>query len=398
LFVNNGGYGATQKLSFGIPPPQKLGIPKPNGGLKAVASRESFGIKQEWSARAVPSSWEVDIKDLEMIPVDFPLEKTRREIFDDASVVAKRISDSLRILSIESEFDNKKAKAKCSTTDCVNFRIRLYAGGEDGLPVCVEVQRRCGSVASFMRSCRAILDFAEGKTVETKTKKIPPFVSKPISQMKCIAPGKPSDVERKLEAAASLDTCLEMIRSNRRDIFLLGLENLGCLTDPIKTSALTALQVSKEIMVDQESDDVREELRMMTDRDVFSMDLDHDASHSSSSAHVRQLVLQAFANSLSICCSDGCLAREISQNKWYSDNMIPSLVDEVKRADQTPNCAYVAISALNSLMSCSSLATRVAVEHGLVDAVQSAHKFGLERHELLAEEAMRCFDVVKRAG
>ena len=126
--------------SFGKAPP--IGLSKPKLGL--TQSRTSFTVTQEWTSQ----QWDVKGHDLEMVPVDFPLERTHREIRCDASEVAKRISSSLQRLSIDAEYDNEKAKAKCKTMECVKFRIRLYASGENGQPVVVEVQRRSGSTSS----------------------------------------------------------------------------------------------------------------------------------------------------------------------------------------------------------------------------------------------------------
>ena len=49
--------------------------------------------------------------------MDFHLERTRREI-NKVSVneVVERITNALRLLSIEAEFDGENAKAKCKTS------------------------------------------------------------------------------------------------------------------------------------------------------------------------------------------------------------------------------------------------------------------------------------------
>jgi hypothetical protein len=204
-----------------------------------LPSSAAFGVKQEWRGSASPSVWDVKGQKLEMLPLDFPLERTHREINDDASKIAARISDALRALSIETEFDCEKAKAKCKTNDCVCFRIRLYAGSENGEPVIMEVQRRNGSAASFMRSCLSILDAAEGKDAVRK-KSLPPFIQKPIGQMKCLQSIAPVVAE----PANPLDNVVDLLRSKKRDSNILGLENLCFLMDPYQTVPFVAIQVS----------------------------------------------------------------------------------------------------------------------------------------------------------
>lgn len=368
--------------SFGKPPP--LGISRtPSGGLSS-GSDSLFGVKQEWSASASPSVWDVKGEDLELVPLDFPLERTHREISEDASKVATRISGALHTLSIETEYNCEKAKAKCKTNDYVNFRIRLYAGSESGQPVIVEVQRRNGSASIFMRSCRAILDAAEGKDM---IRKVLPFMKKPIGQMKCL-----QSIPLAVEAPKNpLDHAMEMLRSNKRDSNMLGLENLCHLTDPVITVATTAVQVSKSVII---GDEVREEIRALTERDVFPLDDEGLANHAD---QLRHLALTVFANALVVCSKDGCLAEALKKQKWFCDHLIPSLLDELGRAESFTNSAYQAACCVHSLVSCSEVAKQLVVDQGGVSILEQAHTFGSRRHALLASETRLCLETIKPA-
>lgn len=326
LFESRGSSG----LLFGKTPP--IGISRPPVGLKPLSRQEDpFAVKKEWCGVADSTIWDVKGEDLEQIPLGFQLERTHREIRDaDAAEVASRITKTLCQLSIEAEYDCKQAKAKCKTNDYVGFRIRLFAGGENGQPVVVEVQRRCGSASSFMRSCRAILDAAEGKTVAVPAqKKLPPF--KPVSQMKCLQSVIKQEEKKDDGSEAALDGVLDMLRSKRSDLNVLGLENLVCLTDPLKTCPVAALRVSRCVAVGDDKFDVREEIRMLTERDVFASGFEEEETAARHMDHLRHLALQIFANSLSMCSKDGCLSLACEQ-KWFADHLIPSLVDELKRA------------------------------------------------------------------
>ena len=186
----------------------------PVSNLKRSVS-ESYAVHKEWSGS---NRW--DVCDLEPIPIDFPLERTHREIHDtEAKEVATRISEALRKLSIEAEYDGEKAKAKCRTSDLVSFRIRLFAGGDGGLPVMVEVQRRSGSPSSFMRSCRAILDSAEGKDISASSssksrKTMPPFMKGPVGGMKCLQ-SVPLKTSPEADTKAGLNKAMEMLRAKQ---------------------------------------------------------------------------------------------------------------------------------------------------------------------------------------
>ncbi len=204
--------------SFGKAPPVGL---KP---LSFGARGGSVSVKREWNE----ANWKVN--SLDPVPLDFPLERTRREIHGaNAAQVAERISNTLRVLSVEAEYDGEKAKAKCKTNDMVSFRIRLFAGDEGNQqPVIVEIQRRSGSPSCFMRVCRQILDGAEGMEIPADTvparKKMPSCMMKaPVSSLKCIQ--KESAVrDPQAEAISSIQKSLELLRSKEMDTNCLGLD------------------------------------------------------------------------------------------------------------------------------------------------------------------------------
>jgi len=377
-----------------------LSFSKPKIGLAPLRS-ESVTVKKEWTGVTSSAIWNVKGEDLEQVPVDFPLERTHREIANvDASEVAARISSVLGALSIEAEYDDEKARAKCKTAEYVSFRIRLYSGGEAGQPVVVELQRRCGSASVFMKSCRAILCAAEGKdmprSASSKTTP-PPFLMTPVSQMKCLQSATVAPKWESLEdsSTAEIEKVLSMLRESRRDSNLLALENLCCLTDPVKTSSVVALQMSKYVALGDDKYDIRDEIREKMDRDVFTAsEFDEDESAHSHIEHLRCLAFRSLANALEMCSKDGCLAAAVESQKWF-DELIPSLLDELKMASTSATTAQEAASSLSSLLSCSDKASRVFSKHGGVDVVKEANAYGKQFHALLAEETGRCLSILK---
>ena len=384
-------------LRFGKPPPLGLSRPGPlssKGDLKRATS-EGLSIKQEWSDVQIVNCW--DVADLDFVPLDFPLERTHREIHGaDAKEVASRIAKALRVLSIEAEYDGKQAKAKCKTRDLVSFRIRLFAGGEGGLPVMVEVQRRSGSPASFMRSCRAILDAAEGKGVEAadlpKFNSSPPFMKGAVCGMKCLESAvlKTNPIE---DMNCGLNKATELLRSKQKDSNLLGLENLCHLTDVLKTRPDIALKVSKRVILGDEDCDIREEVGVMLQRDVFE-ECDEEDSPTTFGDKSRHLALVLFSNALSLTSKDGCLAGAVKSQSWFGDFLIPSLLDEIKSYETSANNSYEAACGLTSLALCSEIACRVMKENSAVEEIKNARQFGLQYHELLANETERCLQAM----
>jgi len=173
------------------------------------------GVSHEWEH----CNWK--ISSLNEVPVDFPLERTRREIYQvPLAKVIDRITNSLRLLSIEADFDGENAKAKCKTSDLVNFRIRLFAGkATTQEPIIIELQRRSGSPRCFMRIAKKILDAAEGMEIEADIiparKKMPLCIMKtPVSKMKCLQKIEKQDPHKMVEMG--IKKSLEMLRSKKK--------------------------------------------------------------------------------------------------------------------------------------------------------------------------------------
>jgi hypothetical protein len=382
---------------FGKGPPLGSSCPGPLSGKTELKRSISVGIavKQEWNE----SNWQVS--DLEQVPLDFPLERTHREIRGaDSAEVAKRISKTLRLLSVEAEYDGEKAKAKCTTSDMVSFRIRLFAGGDDGLPVVVEVQRRNGPPSSFMRVCRHILDGAEGCEVKAETARANrkmPFTKGPIGAMKCLQSAiVKSDPEADMNNG--LNKSMDLLRSKQKDTNLLGLENLCHLTDPLKTRPDIALKACKAVILEKKCLEIREEVAVMLQKDAFlPEEFDDDDDATSLVEKSRHLALVLLSNVLLLTSKDGCLTTAVKSDKWFADYLIPSLLDEVKSYETSANNANEAACGLTSLATCSDLARRVIEENSAVKDLQSAYQFGLQNHELLANEAERALNAIGKS-
>jgi hypothetical protein len=319
---------------------------------------------------------------LELVPLDFPLERTHREIPDvDASTVACRISEILQKLSISAEYCDQTAKAKCKTEDFVSFRIRLYSGGEGGQPVVVEVQRRTGPVQSFMHTCRSILAAAEGQ--ESKPKKGPKAMPS-ISSMKCLQ-GVVPKLDPEAECAKALTTIVELLHDKRIDTNVLGMENLCNLTDPMKTPLNTAELAAKAVVIGDEKFCLREEIYACLQRSSDHA-MDAEEKGVDYGERLRTLSLKAFALSLNLTAQLNCLEGPVKDQSWFQDILLPMLLTEVENVNDSPTRATIAICCLNCLISTSMKSTVLSIR----ESIRNAEEIGNQRHELLATEAGRC--------
>merc|ERR1712207_47031 len=96
------------------------------------------------------------------------------------------------------------------------------------------------------------------------------------------------------------------------------------------------------------------------------------------------------SNVLALTSQDGCLADAIQNQKWFTEFLIPSLLDEVKSFEVSSNNAYEAACGLTFLAKCSDVARRKMKENSAVDDLQLANQFAIFNHELLAVETKRC--------
>lgn len=345
-------------------------------------------IRCEWNE----CNWKIST--LNEVPLGFPLERTRREIDKvPASEVAERITKCLRLLSIEAEFDGKTAKAKCKTSDMVDFRIRLFAGqSRTQEPIIVEIQRRSGSPRCFIGVCKKILDAAEGKEIQPESvsarKKMPPSIMKtPACEMKCL-----QNIDRQdphIEINRGMNKSLEMLRSKRKEVNVLGLENLCFMTDPLKTRPDMAIISCKALFAGQYCTELRDEIGGMLQKDAILPEELGNSPRKELFDKCRHLAIVLLSNVLALTSQDGCLDHAVQNQKWFSEFLIPSLLDEVKNFEVSSNNAYEAACGLTSLAKCSDVARGVMIANSAVGDLQSANQFAIYNHNLLASETRR---------
>lgn len=367
------------------------------GGMKPLARStcEEVSVRREWNEE---SKWNVST--LDQVPFDFPLERTRREIRNlHVSVVVHRISDSLRLLSVEAEYDSENAKAKCKTNDLqpVSFRIRLFAGEDTTQElVIVEIQRRSGSPSCFMRICKKILDGAEGAKVEKETipaKKISCIMNTPITSMKCLQ-SVVSKQDSHKDVIIGINKSLELMRVKEKDVNLLGLENLCYMTDPLKTRPDMAMISCKAVITGQQSIEIRDEIGIMLQKDTFLPEQFEVDVKKNLSEKRRHLAVVLLSNVLALTSQDGCLTDAVENQKWFTEFLIPSLLDEIKSFEVSANNAYEAACSLTYLAVCSDIAKRVMKKNSAVEDLQIAHQFALYNHQLLAVETKRSLEAL----
>jgi len=352
-------------------------------------SRSATGIivRHEWKE----CNWKIST--LNKVPLDFPLERTRREVEVPVTDVVDRITKCLRLLSIEAEFDGENAKAKCKTGDMVSFRIRLFAGQpRTPEPIIVEIQRRSGSPHCFMRVCKKLLDAAEGIEIQPESvparKKMPSCIMRtPVCEMKCLQNIDKQDP--RIEVNMGIKKSLEMLRSKEKDVNVLGLENLCFMTDPLKTRPDMAKISCRAMIFGEYCTEIRDKVGIMLQKDALLREEFEIHPCKELFDKCRHLAIVVLSNVLAMTSQDGCLDDAVQNQKWFTEFLIPSLLDEVKSFEVSSNNAYEAVCGLTSLATCSDVARRVMKENSAVTDLRTANQFAVYNHDLLASETRR---------
>jgi hypothetical protein len=298
-----------------------------------------------------------------VLPEFHPLERTAVFVPNaSVSVVAQRVSDILRDRSIEATYDDDKAKAKCVTTDGVNFRVRLYRGrGNYSHGIIVEVQRRFGTSVQFHSDTQAILDAAEGKTPMPP----PPSLSKSIplvSDDEDYGAPPPS-------GASSLILVRKMLSIAGYDAQYLGLQTLSSLVDAEKIGHSTARAVAVELL--KGNSEVGEKVfnyvrtRNMSDETLVDL---------------RVMALGIIANAIK---ASG------SAPEYLREAIRPCLLQDLKEAEKHPRTALMAAKCMEGYIQ----GDHDSME--LNDVFQTALAVGQARHKSLMQQAQRCISLIR---
>jgi len=196
--------------------------------------------------------WKVSDTRLNALPAGYPPVDPRCSIYvADAppSVVAVRIAEALRRLSVAVEYDEEAPCATCWTADRCHFVIQLWQGPKNAASVrapdipdlsagiLVEGVRLSGSVITYHRLIRSIL--AAAISHDTGDDRRKPYQSDPLefprwnsTEPPQLIPGDDDDRQDHLaNAFGSLEDAANLLEKDRHDAQTIGMERLVHLTD-----------------------------------------------------------------------------------------------------------------------------------------------------------------------
>lgn len=440
------------------PPPIDLSRPRIGYASGQMYSSEIINVDHILPASA-RSNWNVADASLRpMPPLHPPMDRQCTVFVGDASpsVIAARVSDCLRRRSIVVEYDDETATARAVTADRVRFLIRLYRGGSEPSSafshgVIVECTRTRGCPMTFHRACRAILSSAQGEIDSLDY--VNPLV--PISGLEGI-PTLADYQESKQgdsQALMGLEIAWNLLKKDRMDANIIGMESLVLLTEERSAGRGFALIAARAILGETRSDDAEEGeedarfvdihrsiISLVRDRRMTGANgfIDNEDSedeeqnegfeddagganferglrpsvafqHPEDMEHVstlRTLALRALGNALEITAEhNGQLVLDrVIPRLVVEEDIIPALIDEIGEAIIPENQAFNAHDAalaariLRILVSNSVEARRRANASNALAVLEKARLVGGGRHAALEHEADQAFRALRNEG
>ncbi len=296
----------------------------------------------------------------------YPLERPV-EIQECPRNVSARICDSLRLRSIEAEFND--SQALCKTNDFLTYSIDLYLGKDDS--TIVEVMRHKGCGFAFRREREAVLNAAKGNGGVAPSK-LPFIMQIPDDMLKDYEPPTEQEHDDTLSRAA------DMLHSSKREVQLFALQNLSSITTADKLNSDSAKLMSRLIM--KSSYDIREIILAVLNASIREND--------ETSEQILNSCLTIFSNSMSLL-SDGKSLEAIllkeEGSRQFTELMVQKSIEIVKDCKCTHN-ACLALKCLCLLLKNSSSARGIIDDEARM-VVVNAEQFGKQRHFKLEQEA-----------
>jgi hypothetical protein len=391
---------------------------------------------------------------LRPIPAYYPLEKSSRLVGDEnISVVAARVSECLRMLSVQADYDNNMATAALCTPEHVEMHLSLWQGsGKYPQGIIAELQRRKGDALTFHMYCRHILDAAVGNfdAIEFAAKNgqdVNHAYSK-MAERLLTSEAHIGKSDEKKNSYIALEIAASLLKKDRMDARQLGMESLCLLTDPKKTCLSTAIIASRVVLLGTAQDEKKDSSGALDEEDImFEMshlgireailslvqfrrlgddgdyddygekDEGYDSDDGSQHRYpeekehndlLHNLALAVLANSLDVienCDMEQTLARnhaDSGESKacvadcFLSDaeeiskrDILKTLIGELGRASGKPHDACLSAKCLGSLFTASKDARRRAQELKALKVVNTALEIGQRTHVKLETETRK---------
>lgn len=213
-------------------------------------------FEREFKPLIIKKSWANP--QLRPIPNYYPMERSSRilnlnEHEHKLEEITGNVSECFRVLGIQAKYFESPAGAALLTPEQVEIYLYLWKAG-GGKQVCVEVQRRRGDSVTFHRYARHILEAASGDFDPAEYKDYSDSHYLKAAE-KLIRTELTKATDQRQESLIAIELAAGLIKKDRFDARILGMESLCILTDPRKTNLNTALLASRAVLFGVQKDE-----------------------------------------------------------------------------------------------------------------------------------------------
>mmetsp|Transcript_26793 Transcript_26793/g.45682 ORF Transcript_26793/g.45682 Transcript_26793/m.45682 type:complete len:410 (+) Transcript_26793:119-1348(+) len=329
-----------------------------------------------------------DYHSLPEVPMFYPIERTSTVVnCYDPRVSANRILSCLQMLSITAKFSvNEEYALFAETLDHTKFCIRMY---KDRKGILVELQRIDGDSFNFIKDAHILLAYARGEKMdETKvaTRRRSSLTYIPASVMACHAEKCPYE-DTTDQYMMHVE---ELIKKDRSDAILLGIESLLLLTDQERSAVSVA--AADAVLNGNGHLAIKDFILKCIHCPRLTLSPKDDGFQYAfrQCEIMHNTALEILGNSLQTAADAECpslLNSLIQSDEWMGESgILDVLFYDLSNAADRSHDAYHAARCLNTLLDSSSEMKSSLIERGLPNVMKESMNVGQRRHSLLARE------------
>merc|ERR1712232_427117 len=260
----------------------------------------------------------------------------------------------------------------------------------------------CKKVLCAARGDHDNLNNVDDKPMENANKK-PKLMNRPKSSRsnkpKSLSSSKPSasiQMTNQERIQESLEIVDSLLKKERIDANLLGIESLHMLTNIDISGLETAIAAANVVLKDHGHFTIKDKIESLVqywrlcvddDDDDDSCDVDekNDIFDQKHYNQMRNHALNILANSLHVLSLQGTLY--IEEDSWLSTTFLSILISELKQSDSRPHDGAVSAKCLNILIRQSDKIRQSALEQGVDGILWDTLFFSRCANNILAMES-----------
>lgn len=355
---------------------------------------------------SVDSAW--DLGDLPELPYLYLKEKTSVVVMnEEPQTIATRILECAKILCASGQYNGAKARATL-TVNNMEFCVQLFKVTEKTNEcVIVELHRVNGSSITFHSVARSILNAAKAKSMKSKSIQVEERKSELVRRRVVVRDFRDGESSlKKTQDQEELFTCtLEMVdallKKDRVDANLLGMESLELLTRLTSTSDAMVKFVTKIVLTAERFSDIKDTITSLIANYSIDGESVANADEDVYYQKMRVCALSVLSNSIDVMSKENpdTLDEMLRADDWVGDHgLLTLLLNELKKANKSPQEAYLAGSCLKKVFEKSCRMKNHAVEK--LDAMSvfvESQKVGRCSHNLLESVSDSLLQIVGNA-